>query len=68
MKHKLILEGMMQATCSCGQWRYVGIMAEASKAIEKVHSYHAGFDVRVKKAVKERKKGKIVFPKKKKKR
>lgn len=40
-KHKLILDGMMSAKCSCGEWRYVGILSEANKAIRKVFSYHA---------------------------
>jgi len=40
MKHKLILDGMMSAKCSCGEWRYVGILSEASKAIKKIFSYH----------------------------
>ncbi len=43
MKHKLIIEGLMQAKCSCGLWQYIGIMPEANRAIKQVHHYHASF-------------------------
>lgn len=43
MEHKLILEGVLKARCSCGGWKYIGLTPEASKSVEKVYKYHSDF-------------------------
>jgi hypothetical protein len=52
MKHKLQIADLMRAKCSCGQWEYVGITAEASASIKKIYQYHYALDVPVKKTKK----------------
>lgn len=39
-KCKLVVEDLMRAQCSCGQWSYVGLTAEAHLSIKKLYKYH----------------------------
>lgn len=60
MKHRLIFEDVMRAKCSCGEWAYIGLTAEANASIKKVYRYHTELQTlprKVARKVKSKKKG-----------
>lgn len=48
--HELILEGTFKAKCTCGNWKYVGILPETKKAINEIHKFHLWGHFKPKKA------------------
>jgi hypothetical protein len=43
VKHELVITGKIEATCSCGDWFFKGILPSAKKEIRDVHRFHSDF-------------------------
>lgn len=38
--HDLILTGKLEAKCRCGDWEFMGVLAEAKQALKDLHREH----------------------------
>lgn len=40
---EMIVTGTLRAECSCGMWKFEGIMSEARLAMKQMHAEHKAF-------------------------